>query len=81
MKEDYSRPKPKPFPRDLAIMIARKASIMASRLEEQATREMVREAQRSLDRGVKADVIAREMGLHAGPGPQGAVQESGHLST
>ncbi|MNF01671.1 hypothetical protein D3C80_2006930 [compost metagenome] len=44
-------------------MIARKASIMASRLEDQAIRTMVRDAQRALDRGVKAEEIAREMEL------------------
>lgn len=63
MKEDYARPKHVPFPAALAAMIARKASIMASRLEEQAIRAMVRDAQRALDRGISADVVAREMGL------------------
>lgn len=80
-KNDYSRPPRAPFPRALAAGIARKASIMASRLEEQATRTMVRDAQRALDRGIKADVIAQEMGLPVAPEPQGAVQESGHFST
>jgi len=63
MKDDYTRPKRAPFPAALAAMIARKATIMASRLEEQAIRAMVRDAQRALDRGIAADVIAREMGL------------------
>lgn len=70
-KEDYSRPKRAPFPRDLAAMIASKASIMAGRLEAQATRAMVRDAQRALDRGVPADTIAREMGLPTGSATQG----------
>lgn len=61
--DDYSRPKHKPFPTALATMIARKASIMAARLEDQAVRSMVRDAQRALDRGMSADVIAREMEL------------------
>ena len=77
MKKDYTRPKRAPFPRALAAGIARKASIMASRLEEQATRAMVRDAQRALDRGVPADTIAREMGLPAGPATQGEDQNSG----
>ena len=61
--EDYSRPKRRPFPTALATMIARKASIMASRLEDQAIRAMVRDAQRALDKGINVDVIAREMEL------------------
>lgn len=63
MKDDYTRPKHAPFPVELAAMIARKASIMAARLEDQAVRAMVREAQRALDRGVAAEQIAREMEL------------------
>ncbi|MDD1134651.1 hypothetical protein [Pseudomonas shahriarae] len=63
MKKDYARPQRAPFPTELATMIARKASIMASRLEEQAIRAMVRDAQRALDRGISADVVAREMEL------------------
>lgn len=60
---DYTRPQRAPFPTALATMIARKASIMASRLEDQAIRAMVRDAQRALDRGVNVDEIAREMEL------------------
>ena len=76
-RDDYARPQRAPFPAALATMIARKASIMASRLEEQATRTMARDAQRALDRGVPADTIAREMGLPAGPTTQGEGQKSG----
>lgn len=61
--DDYTRPKQTPFPTALATMIARKASIMAARLEDEAIRSMVRDAQRALDRGVPTDVIAREMEL------------------
>lgn len=61
--DDYSRPKRTPFPTALATMIARKASIMASRLEDQAIRAMIRDAQRALDKGINVDVIAREMEL------------------
>ena len=71
MKDDYSRPKRAPFPRDLAAMIARKADAMARRIEDEAITQMVRDAQRALDRGVPADTIAREMGLPAGPATQG----------
>jgi hypothetical protein len=61
--EDYSRPQHAPFPASLATMIARKASIMAARLEDQAVRSMVRDAQRALDRGLDAEQIAKEMAL------------------
>ncbi|ATV20372.1 hypothetical protein CFN58_29910 [Pseudomonas avellanae] len=60
---DYSRPVSRAFPAELATMIARKASIMAQRLEDQAIRQMVREAQRALDRGLSADQIAKELSL------------------
>lgn len=63
MTEDYSRPKSKPFPRDLAIMIARKADVIARKLEDQAIAKMVREAQRALDRGMSQTEIARDLGL------------------
>lgn len=65
MKDDYSRPKHAPFPTQLAAMIAQKASIMATRLEDQAIRTMVRDAQRALDRGMPVEQIAREMELPA----------------
>ena len=64
MKDDYSRPKSAPFPRELAAMIARKADVMARRLEDQAVKQMVRAAQCALDRGVTQTDIAREMGLN-----------------
>jgi hypothetical protein len=60
---DYSRPVSRAFPAELATMIARKASIMAQRLEDQAMRQMVRDAQRALDRGTDVEQIAREMEL------------------
>lgn len=63
LAHDYTRPQRAPFPTELAAMIARKASIMASRLEDQAIRTMVRDAQRALDRGVRPEQIAREMEL------------------
>ncbi|MBI6635152.1 hypothetical protein YA0871_21050 [Pseudomonas paralactis] len=63
MKEDYARPKRAPFPASLATMIARKASIMAARLEDQAIRTMVRDAQRALDRGITAPEIEHQLGL------------------
>ena len=64
MKNDYSRHKSVPFPRELAVMIARKADVIARRLEDQAIKQMVRAAQRSLDRGMTQTDIAREMNLN-----------------
>lgn len=66
-KEDYSRPKAAPFPRDLAAMIARKAEVMGKRLEDQAIKQMVHTAQRALDRGMRPEDISREMGLTQTP--------------
>lgn len=63
MTEDYSRTKPKPFPRALAASIARKASIMASDLEDKAVRQMVRDAQRALDQGDTVSEIEKQLGL------------------
>lgn len=63
MTEEYSRPKPKPFPRALAASIARKASLMAIELEEKAIRQMVRDAQRALDQGDTAASIEKQLGL------------------
>lgn len=63
MSNDYSRPKRAPFPRDLATMIARKADAMARRIEDEAITQMVRDAQRALDRGMSQAEIARQLGL------------------
>lgn len=62
-RTDYSRPARQPFPVALAEMIARKASVLAQRLEDQAITQMVRDAQRALDRGTDVEQIAREMEL------------------
>lgn len=62
-KHEYSRPQRAPFPRVLAVGIARKASNMAARFEEQAIKQMVRDAQRALDRGVTAPEIEHQLGL------------------
>ena len=44
-------------------MIAHKADAMARRIEDEAITQMVRDAQRALDRGVPQMEIARVMGL------------------
>lgn len=62
--DDYDRQRqPVPFPRALAAGIARKAEAMARRFEEQATEQLVRDAQRALRRGMTPERIARELGL------------------
>ena len=62
-KHDYSRPQRAPFPRVLAVGIARKASNMAARFEEQAIKQMVSDAQRALNNGVSPEKIAEELAL------------------
>lgn len=62
-QDDYSRPKRAEFPRGLAAMIARKADAMARRVEDQAITQMVRDAQRALDRGISQAEIAQQLGL------------------
>lgn len=62
------RPTRKPFPRELAEMITRKADNMARRFEEQAMQQLVRDAQRALDRGASVEQIVRELGLPCGGG-------------
>lgn len=63
MKHDYSRPQRAPFPPALAEAIARKASIMAQRLENEALRTMVRDVQRALARGMTETEIRRDLQL------------------
>lgn len=62
-KRDYSRPERTPFPRELAVMIARKADAMARRFEDQATRQLVRSAQSALDHGATVTEIAKQLEL------------------
>ena len=62
--DDYDHQRqPVPFPRALAAGIARKAQAMARRFEEQATEQLVRDAQRALRRGKSPESIAQELGL------------------
>lgn len=61
--DDYTRPACTEFPRSLAERIARKAMTMAQRLEDQAIKQMVRQAQRGLDRGMTEAQIGRELEL------------------
>lgn len=65
---DYSRPKRTPFPRELAVMITRKADAMARAFEDQAMRQLVRDAQRALDQGCTVAQVAKELGLPPGEG-------------
>lgn len=68
MKRDYSRPERQPFPRELAVMIAGAAARLAKRFEDQATRQLVKDAQKALDQGQSVAEIARQMGLTGGGG-------------
>lgn len=51
------------FPRDLAVLIARRAAAMAEQFEDKATREMVTAARRRLRDGLDAAEVARQLGL------------------
>ncbi|AUY35044.1 hypothetical protein [Pseudomonas sp. PONIH3] len=62
MNTDYRLPR-KPFPQALALMIAKKADVMAKAFEERAIRQLVFDAQRALDQGHSLDRIATELGL------------------
>lgn len=63
MPDYLPRTKPAPFPRELAVKIARKADAMARRFEEQAVEQLVRDAQRALRRGQSPEDIAKQLGL------------------
>ncbi|WP_232247782.1 hypothetical protein [Pseudomonas putida] len=58
-----TKPRTAAFPRELAKLIARKADAMARRLEDQATRQLVRSAQNALDRGATVAEIAKQLEL------------------
>lgn len=61
--DDYSRPAPPPFPKELALKIARKVATLAQTFEDRALDQMIRDAQRALQNGMKSEEIARQMGL------------------
>lgn len=62
--DEYDRQRqPVSFPRALAAGIARKAEALARRFEEQATAQLVRDAQRALRRGQSPEEVAEQLGL------------------
>ncbi len=52
-----------PFPRELAVLIVKKACRMAERFENDAIDQMTRDARRALQRGTDPAVIVNQMGL------------------
>lgn len=60
---NYPASRRTPFPRALAIKIARKAEVMAKRFEDQALNEMTRAARSALSRGVDPDEVAKQLQL------------------
>ncbi len=52
-----------PFPRELAVLIARRAAAMAEQFEAKATRQMVTAARRSLRDGLDEREVASQLGL------------------
>jgi hypothetical protein len=65
MSITYGRPEREqiPFPRELAVLIVKKACRMAERFENEAIDTMKRDAMRALQRGTDPAVIVNQMGL------------------
>ncbi|CEG51850.1 Hypothetical protein PXNS11_210014 [Stutzerimonas xanthomarina] len=65
MSISYGRPKQQKteFPRELAVLIVRKACRMAERFENEAIDTMTRDARRALQRGADPAEIVRQMDL------------------
>lgn len=65
MSITYGRPEREqiPFPRELAVLIVKKACQMAERFENEAIDTMKRDAMRALQRGTDPAVIVNQMGL------------------
>lgn len=55
--------KPEPFPRELAVLIVKKACRMAERFESDAIDQMTRDARRALQRGTDPAVIVQQLQL------------------
>lgn len=65
MSITYGRPKQQKteFPRELAVLIVRKACRMAEKFENEAIDAMTRDARRALQRGTDPADIVRQMEL------------------
>lgn len=65
MSITYGRPNQQqiPFPRELAVLIVKKACRMAEKFENEAIDTMKRDAMRALQRGTDPAVIIRQMEL------------------
>ena len=61
----YGRPKKQQvtIPRELAVLIVKKAVAMAEKFENQALDQMTRDARRALQRGTDPAVIVRQLDL------------------
>lgn len=56
-------PKAPPFPPELALLIVRKAAVMAADFEERALDQLTLDAKRALAQGIEPRRIIKEMGL------------------
>lgn len=65
MSITYGRPAQEtvPFPRELAVLIVKKACRMAEKFENECIDTMQRDARRALQRGTDPAVIVRQLGL------------------
>ncbi len=61
----YGRPAQEtvPFPRELAVLIVKKACRMAEKFENECIDTMQRDTRRALQRGTDPAVIVRQLGL------------------
>ncbi|EQM76399.1 hypothetical protein NA644_12330 [Pseudomonas stutzeri] len=55
--------KPEPFPRELAVLIVKKACRMAEKFEDECIDTMQRDARRALQRGTDPAAIVQQLGL------------------
>ncbi|WP_181295184.1 hypothetical protein [Pseudomonas sp. Q2-TVG4-2] len=55
--------KPEPFPRELAVLIVKKAVAIAEKFENQAIDQMTKDARRALQRGTDPAAIVKQLGL------------------
>ncbi|TKD44798.1 hypothetical protein [Azotobacter chroococcum] len=64
IQRDYLPERKEPaFPRELAVLIAKRAQALAAQLEGKAITQLTTAARRSLRAGLPPDEVARQLGL------------------
>lgn len=68
IQRDYLPERKEPaFPRELAVLIAKRAQALAAQLEGKAITQLTTAARRSLRAGLPPDEVARQLGLDCWP--------------